>query len=137
MSSKPTGNKLNEILNKPDKAIDQAQDVLSRLFQQILADLAITPPRWAAMMAHWRAELSRLPGKTRKDVSIDRGNLNRNLMRSTMSWKVFMRGLTFLGVDRLRIEVHLTRGTKTTQHGVDVRVRSRNPLVDEPDDSND
>jgi hypothetical protein len=42
-----------------------------------------------------------------KDISSARGNLNKELKKSTMSWKVFMKGLSFLSAEEVEFGIHV------------------------------
>jgi hypothetical protein len=72
--------------------------------------------------------------RNRKEQSSARGNLQKELLKSDMSWKVFMKGLRFLEVLSIDISITLTHsdGKKST-HSTSVNLGNRIELADELD----
>lgn len=85
-----------EILHDPDKKIDEARDVLSKAFRTILRESRFSVIDWNTRMPRYLEEpRNRIP-QNGKDMSSARGNLSKELSRNTMTWNVFMKGLSFI-----------------------------------------
>jgi hypothetical protein len=109
----------HDLLNDPNKGVETAEGVLARLFRQILFDLNVRPIRWAAMMARYLDDPRNGIPKNSRDRSSARGNLNKELRRPKMTWKVFRKALMFLGPLRVRFIVELDwKDRDTTVHMV-------------------
>lgn len=114
---------ITRMLQSPDKEVSKAKGILARLFRQILEDADINYYRWDMLMEQYLDNpRNRVPTNT-KERSSARGNLNKELRRESMTWKVFDKALRFLGPTKVRFEVHLTwRSKKTTVHGINVQL---------------
>ena len=119
-----------DMLNEADKGISEAKNVLSRLWRQIVYDLGISPYRWGALMIRYLDDPTNKVPKNGKDRSSVRGNLNKELRRDKMTWKVFFKGLKFLSPLRIRFEVHLSwPGKPDTIHSVTIPIAEINPSI--------
>lgn len=79
--------------------------ILSRLFQTILHDLNINGPRWKYLLDKYvDREVSNFDN--RRDRTSIRGNLNKELTRRRMSWKVFCKAMQFLDFVGFEIQIH-------------------------------
>lgn len=109
----------NDILNDRTKGVEQTIGVLARLFRQILFDLDVNPFKWAMMMQRYLDDPRNGIPRNSKDRSSARGNLNKELRRPKMTWKVFRKALMFLGPVEATFIVRLKwQGGKTTEHDV-------------------
>lgn len=85
-----------EILHDPDKKIDEARDVLSKAFRTILREARFSVIDWNTKMPRYLEDpRNRIP-QNGKDMSSARGNLSKELSRDTMTWNVFMKGMSFI-----------------------------------------
>lgn len=110
-----------EILNEPDKGMNRATSVLARLFRRILFENQIDVLKWSYLMDRYLDDPRNGIPKNGKDRSSARGNLNKELRRETMTWKVFRKALQFLGPTSIRFEIHLTwPNKKITTHHLDM-----------------
>jgi hypothetical protein len=91
--------------------------VLAFLFQKILQVHCSNHQRFDYLMLRYLAdEKNHFPQNIRDKTSI-RGNLRKELLKTTMSWKVFCKGLCFLEIHSININtVLLHPGQKTTSH---------------------
>lgn len=124
--------KLNRVLGSTDKEVQKARGVLSRVFRKIMADVGVNTETWPRYMKHYLQDPKNRIAQNSKDISSARGNLVKELLRPEMSWKVFMKGLRFLGPKRvkLNIECEWWNG-KTTVH--EIPVMSTEQLTTEPE----
>ncbi len=103
MSNKPFGQ---------DIRTGTSDSVLASMFKTILMDLGITAMRFDQLIDRYmvNALISNI-----KEVSSQRGNLKKELLKAQMSWKVFIKGLVFLGVVRfeLALTLHHANGKAT------------------------
>ena len=99
--------KITHTLNLPDKGVSEASGALSKLFRKITDDIKLNPNQWGVLMVRYLNDPRNDVKKDVKDKSSARGNLNKELMRTSMTWKVFRKGLRFLGPTWIRFEVHM------------------------------
>lgn len=121
---------LDEMLNSPNKGVDKATGVLARLFRQILIDANISTMAWATLMERYLEDPRNRVPKNGKDRSSARGNLNKELRRPTMTWKVFRKGIQFLNIVHVRFEVHATwANRKKTVTGINIPIAHTSATV--------
>lgn len=122
----------NDILGKEDKGLTEARGVLTHIFRKILMERGVNSYVWDRYMrSYLQNPLNQVPQNS-KDRSSARGNLNKELRRDKMSWKVFVKALRFLGPMRIKFEVHLLWGNgETTVHSVEL---TQNHLSTEAED---
>lgn len=98
---------IQKFLSSHDKQVHDARSVLSRLFRIILADLKVGPLLWnRLMMRYLNDPRNNIPNNS-KDRSSSRGNLSKELRRAKMTWKVFEKGIRFLGPKWMRVTIDL------------------------------
>jgi hypothetical protein len=92
-----------------------AVDALSRLIRVILWDLHITPYRLEQMVKDYVDGLVKDTDQTPHVRSAIRGNLNKEIRASTVSWKVFMKFLKILKPRsvQFRVEIIMQDGTRS------------------------
>lgn len=108
----------NDILTDHDKGISAARNVLARLFRQILRDLGIEQRHWHKLMLRYLNDPKNRIPPNGKDKSSARGNLNKELRRPTMTWKVFNdKAIPFLNPSRVEFDIsmHWANG-RVTHH---------------------
>lgn len=89
---------------------------LARIFKQIQYDLGIGPELWIVHMnAYLKTPSLGLPPKG-GERSTEKGNIEARLTSDSMTMNIFFRGLTFFGVDELRIRFILGRDGENTVH---------------------
>jgi hypothetical protein len=121
MSRKPFG---DDIRN------GTSDSVLASLFKTILMDLGITAMRFDQLIDRYMvaALISNI-----KEVSSQRGNLKKELLKSQMSWKVFIKGLVFLNISKFDITVTLTHANgRSTIHTKSIKLDTS--VSEEPTD---
>jgi hypothetical protein len=97
-----------EILTDPQRGMGQARDVLSGLFRQILHDTNVNPMKWHRLMEGFMNNPRHMLAARGRSRSSLRGNMRKALLNTTMSWKMFERGIYFLGPVRARFMTILT-----------------------------
>jgi hypothetical protein len=137
-------NKLNSLLNSPDKEVSKtsgANGVLSRLWRQMLFDLDITLPKFGAYLQAYILDPRNGVPNNRKDQISMRGNLTKEFTRSQMTWKVFCKALRFLNIVKIEliIKAHHHNG-KITRHSTFINFGGRtvnnnfNELLEQDED---
>lgn len=112
----PTTNPFGKDLYKKDATV-------SHLFKDILVAMNITTNKFNDLIAQYIIKAN-IPINMER-VSSTRGNLKKELLKSTMSWKVLVKGLIFLKVPRFVIGVSLYhKNGKVTNHYRTVRLDS-------------
>lgn len=105
-----------DIFTDPVKSIGEAKGVLSKLFRTILVEREITPGMWSAQMARYLNDpYNKIPPNP-KDRSSARGNLNKELHRPTMTWKVFRKAILFLAPVKATFIIRFEWPTKIPKH---------------------
>ena len=82
-----------------------ADSTLASMFRHILASYGVTNDRFNAILERYiiRANIP----KNIKEVSSVRGNLKKELTKTTMSWRDFIKGLRFLGVTKFDLIIRI------------------------------
>lgn len=93
-----------------------SDSILASLFRTILMDLNVTAIRFDRLLERY-INNARLPNNI-KEASSQRGNLKKELLKSSMSWKVFVKGMVFLNVRKfdISIKLHLSSGLVSEHH---------------------
>ena len=105
-----------DIFTDPVKSIGEAKGVLSKLFRTILVEREITPGVWSSLMARYLNDpYNRIPPNP-KDRSSARGNLNKELHRPTMTWKVFRKAILFLAPVKATFIIRFEWPTNIPKH---------------------
>lgn len=95
------------------------ESVLASLFRKILMETGIGMTGLTRLIVAYLNVLSRRQNIS--DHSSARGNLTKELLGSTMTFKVFMKAMSVLNIRKIRITVLLTHSNnRETEHFVDV-----------------
>lgn len=106
---------LDPTLQKDFTDIDKVEQVISTLFHDIIFQLNINTRRFNELIKDYIVRAN-IPTNI-KEISNTRGSLKKELMKPTMSWKVFNKGMSFLKVTRFDIGVKLYHANgKITTH---------------------
>lgn len=111
---------MEKILTSPDKGISATRGIggiLARLWRQILDDLQVKPNKFELLLSDFINSAKRGVPEHRISRHFTRGNLRRELEQPTMTFKVFIKGMKFLKVVRIRFVVELEHsGGRKTLH---------------------
>lgn len=98
-----------------------ADAALAFLLQKILEKYCINHNRFDYLMQRYLQDPKNACPQNIRDMSSMRGNLKRELLKDTVSWKVFFKGLVFLQIYSFQMTVELDHpGGKKTLHSVQV-----------------
>jgi hypothetical protein len=122
-----------DLLNDPDKRVREAKGVLSVLWRQLLMVLNIDGWRWDKLMRKYLADPHNGIQNNSRDRSSARGNLNKELKRDDMTWRVFLKALKFLDPIRVVFTVKITFQDGRT-YNVSAKLKDRGPLPPEGHD---
>lgn len=86
-----------EILLDPQKKIDEVRGVLPMLFRRIMTDLNVTNEQFNLLMFKYMMDPTNGFSRDNKRRSYERSNLIKEMRRETMSFKVFLKCVKFLG----------------------------------------
>lgn len=91
-----------------------SDSILASLLRTILMDIGITPMQFDRLLERYIVN-AQMPYNV-KEVSNQRGNLKKELLKSAMTWKVFIKGLVFLNIKRfnLTVTLHHANGSVTS-----------------------
>lgn len=112
---------VNTILNDDTKKVKDASGVLSRLFRQILQELNVTPVKWNTLMNAYLSDPRNRVPRDNRGRSSTRGNLNKELCKSNMTWGNLEKAIRFLNPVKAEFTIKLTWHTgKTTVHNLKI-----------------
>lgn len=125
-----------DILAEKDWGVGAARNVLARLFRQVLRDLGIEHQMWHRLMLRYLNDKRNNIPPNGKDRSSARGNLNKELRRDRMTWKVFNdKAIPFLNPIKVRFVLEMTwANNKTTRHELNM---SREALMADDNSEDD
>lgn len=69
-----------------------------------------------------------------KEISSVRGNLKKELLKSSMSWKIFIKGMRFLGVEKFKISITIYPKYGKPHTEEETVIISDNYVTDDDDD---
>jgi hypothetical protein len=119
----------NKIQLKDSDEDDEAES-LSDLYKKILNNLNIQIVAFNNLVNDYIVDAN-IPVNL-KEVSCVRGNIKKELLKSTMTWKVFIKGLKFVHVKKLKLKVDLHHTlNKTTSHEINVVLDTQYSFQDE------
>jgi len=97
--------------------------ILASLFRRMLKELDINYSKWNNMMLRYIMDPRNCIPNNNKDQASARGNLQKELLKEKMSWKVFCKGLRFMAIPKFEIIIraHHTNG-KITEHSLNVNL---------------
>lgn len=120
---KKSNERVTGILNSPTKKKEECTNVLSWLFRSLLEAAQVSPIRWSTNMERYLKDPRNRISRSSKDASTARGNLMKELTRNSFTWKIFEKGIRFLGPKsvKLVLEVSWANGTET-RHEIPITV---------------
>lgn len=95
---------LGHILKSSDKDVHRTagpNGILANLYRKMLVELNVGPGRFSDFLREYVIDPRHGIPQTQKDLTTARGNLMKELSRSGMTFKVFLKGLRFLQVRKL------------------------------------
>lgn len=124
---KNSKSKLKDFITKP--VYKSSSGILSSIFQSLLRDKMNYDPQspgesgdffgpWAQAMDNFITDSRNCIPQNKRMLSSARGNIQKEILNPKgISWKVFIKGLMFLGVVKfdLIVVIHNSNGTKTTK----------------------
>lgn len=113
-----------------------SDSILASMFRTIMEEIGINETRWNHLMTDYVLDKNNCIPNNNKDQSSARGNLQKELLKNKMSWKVFCKGIRFLNIIKFDfiIRAHhpngkITEHTKTVSFG-DIVKESQNDEQD-------
>lgn len=98
-------NKLGREVSEP-KGPSTSSSVLSRIFRNMTVDLGLSAlSAWDRLMNQYINDARNCVPRNKKDQSSARGNLQKELLKPEMTWKVFLKGIRFLGIISFEINI--------------------------------
>ncbi|MBB5409285.1 hypothetical protein HDG34_003226 [Paraburkholderia sp. HC6.4b] len=92
---------LGHILKSSDKDVHRTagpNGILANLYRKMLVELNVGPGRFSDFLREYVTDPRHGIAQTQKDLTTARGNLMKELSRSGMTFKVFLKGMRFLQV---------------------------------------
>lgn len=144
-STKHNPTKISSYLapNSPTTVIRSGgtDSVLASMFLKIISDLGINETRWNHLMTNYVMDKRNCIPANNRDQSSARGNLQKELLKRKMTWKVFCKGIRFLNITKFDfvIRAHHSNG-KITEHTKSVsfgEIMNDSQTHDDKDKDND
>ena len=90
--------------------------ILSMIFSDIMFKLGINQSVFQQKISKYIANVATNKIMTNKTLITERSSLKKELLSPEMTWKVFCKGINFLGYDsfQLKIDIYHNNGTVTT-----------------------
>lgn len=107
---------IQSLLRNPDKGVQRAYGILPKLFRNILADLNVDNSKFELLMKKYLNDPRNGFSNDPKKRSSERSNLMKEVVRSTMTFKVFIKCIRFLSPLEAKITVTLKFKERTTYH---------------------
>ncbi len=124
---------VKSLLENSDKRIGYARNTLAMVWREILAKQNMSLSGWDMSMERYLRNPRNGIMQDSKSKSSARGNLNKELTRDVMSWRVFEKGLRFLGPVQVRMKIELEWQNKTMEEFV-VTIDTNSPMIENGDD---
>lgn len=83
-----------------------SDSILAALYRSILYDIGIDESRFIAQVARYVKRVT--PQEDQAEISSIRANARNELMKSSMTWKVFVKGLRVLNIRKVTVGIDLT-----------------------------
>ncbi len=110
--------------NKHDddgKGVYQTDNALAIIFKDIMFRMGVDTQHFMRLISEYIVKAN-LPTNV-KEVSSTRGNLKKELFKNAITWKVFVKGLSFINVHRFTLILFLHHAsTKITEHRFSVNI---------------
>lgn len=88
------------------KGPSNSSSVLSRIFFNMGMELGLSSfTSWDRLMDQYINDARNCIPRNKKDQSSARGNLQKELSKPEMTWKVFLKGIRFLGIISFEIKI--------------------------------
>lgn len=113
IQTNPSTTAIDDLLRDPAKKVMEATGVLSRIYRQLLVELDIQPERFHRLMYDWLNDPINGVATDLKRRSSARGNFIKELVRPTMSWKVFLKAVKMLKPNIVEFSFSFKFGHKT------------------------
>ena len=127
--------KMKDILSSPDGLVRQTKGVggiLAGLYRTLLKDVNMRKMQFDLMLTRYSKEAKQKldldPSNTKQDRYFAAGNLERELEKNDMTWKVFVKGIKLFKPIRVKFIIELEhaypilKGQKITQHSFSVNL---------------
>lgn len=107
---------IQSLLRNPDKGVERAYGVLPKLFRNILADLKVDNSQFNLLMSNYLNNPRNGFSHDPKKRSSERSNLMKEIVRSSMTFKVFLKCIKFLSPLEAKLTITLKFRDHTTIH---------------------
>jgi hypothetical protein len=95
--------------------VTKTDSLLAMLFKDIMFKMGVNAQHFMRLIADYIFKAN-IPANV-KEISSTRGNLKKELFKSSITWKVFIKGLSFLHVKRFTLGIYLHHHNgKVTEH---------------------
>ena len=105
-----------KILDDPCKKVNEATNTLAALFRIILTDRKTGIDGWLKMVNQYLDHPDNEVKRNGKDRSSARGNLQKEVFRNSMTFKVFRKALLVLNPKNITLTISLEWRDGTTTH---------------------
>lgn len=113
---------VDRIFNSQTKEMGSATSILSKLFRIVIADLGVRYEDYNRLVNKWLDDPTYGVPNDPKRRSTVRGNLNKEIVRSDMSFRVFLKALSCIGTESFKMTLAIKRkgSKKETIHDINI-----------------
>lgn len=105
--------RLASLLEKEDKGLSEARDILSYLHRTVLVDLDIGLNSYERLVNKYQQQCN--------DPKFDKGNFVKSVVNDEMTMNSLLQALEVIGVSDMKLTIELTRKNKEpTVHSIEV-----------------
>lgn len=131
MSYKTMFSRKSGATDKPEFGGSDA--ILAGMFRNIIHDTGISLMKWNELMNTYIKDPRNSIPTNNKEQSSERGNLQKELFKSKMTWKVFCKGMRLLNFTKFKISLDVYHlDGKISIHSAMVRLAAE-PMTDQED----
>lgn len=101
------GNDIYAMLASPDKRINEASGLLSRLYRLTLVELGILPYKWNLLLINYLDKIAEEQNLTQDRITNERNNLRKGLNDPDMTFEMLTRGVLLFNPKEMHFTVEL------------------------------
>lgn len=123
-----SGRRIPEVMREQaNRRMGGSGSVLSKMFGKMVCEMGYDDlSKWNTLMHKYLTDRRNAIPQNKKDLSLARGNLHKELMKGHMSWNVFVKGMRFLDLKGYEIVIYAHHRDGTiTRHSETVGLGDR------------
>lgn len=103
------GPNINDVLSSPTRLTEQSQNLLTKLFRQVLVELNIGAKTFEPLVKRYLRDPHSGIADDPTARNNHRGNLMKELASNDMTWRIFLKALRVIGVSEFELALSIKR----------------------------